>query len=176
MKRLINAIKLLGFGQKKIFGLDPTGIFSFFSSVCQENANNLFWFDLKHFLYHSWNMKCHCLPRSTHQLPGTLFLGELRRSRGLRETILSCCQEGWCGVWAFWSQEGWLGAVVPTVPSGQEANVGRSEIFFIRPKEKINKIYYLHSQDLPCLEAEGQSLLKHSSVPKDTITSWQSRF
>lgn len=30
MKRLINAIKHLGFGLKKIFGLDPTGISSIF--------------------------------------------------------------------------------------------------------------------------------------------------
>lgn len=105
-------------------------LFPFFSSVCQENANNLFWFDLKQFIYHSWNMKRHCLPRSAHQLPGTLFLGELRRSRGLRETTVSCCQEGWCGVWAFWSQEKCLGAVFPTVPSGEEADVGRREIFY----------------------------------------------
>lgn len=146
MKRLINAVKHLGFGLKKIFGLDPTGISSFFfSSVCHENANNLFWFDLKQFIYHSWNMKRHCLPRSIHQLPGTLFLGELRRSRGLRETTLSCCQEDWCGVWAFWSQEECLGAVVPTVPSGEEADVGRGEIFLLDQNKRLMKdIIYTH--------------------------------
>lgn len=83
-------MKHFGVGLRSYLGLTlQESSFSPFLSIYQENVNTLFWFDLKQFFYHSWNLLCHCLPRSTHQLPGTLFLEELGISKGLRETTLS---------------------------------------------------------------------------------------
>lgn len=173
MKRLINAIKHFGFGLKKLFGVDPTRIFSFPPPpVCQQNANNLLWFDLKQFIYHSWNLQCHCLPRSTHQLPGTLFLGELGRSRGWRETTLSWLQGG-----LLWG----LGFLIPVrvvrccgTHSALRTQTRRGERWDLSSDQNkgSNKRCYLHPQDLPRLEDEAWSLLKHSSVLKGTEASW----
>lgn len=171
MKRLINAIKHFGFGLKKLFRVDPTRIFSFFfSPVCKENANNLFWFGLEQFIYHSWNLKCHCLPRSTHQLPGTLFLGELGRSRGWRETTLILLWGGLLWGLGFWIQVVRFCGTHSTFGTWTRCRE-RWDLLSDQNK-RPNKRHYWHTQDLPCLEDKAQSLLKHSSVLKGTVAIW----
>ena len=155
-----------------MWGWSYRNLFLFFFPVCQENANNLFWFHLKQFIYHSWKLKCHYLPRSTHQLPGTLFLGELGRSRGLRETTLSWL---WGGL--LWG----LGFLIPArvvrccgyhSTLRTRTRCGERWELLIDQNKRSNKRYYLHPQDLPCLEGEAPLLIKHSSVLKGTVASW----
>lgn len=147
-------------------------LFPFSPPVCQENANNLLWFDLRQFIYHSWNLKRHCLPRSTHQLSGTLFLGELGRSRGWRETTLSWLRGG-----LLWGLRFLILVGVVRCCGTHSALRTRTPCrerwdLLLDQNKRCNRRYYLYPQELHCLEDEAWSLLKHSSVLKGTVASW----
>lgn len=163
MKRLINTIKHFGFGPYR-------NLFLFFSQFAKKMQ--IIWSDLKLFIYHSWSLNCHYLLRSTYWFPGTLFLGELGRWRGWRETTLSWLRGG-----LLWG----LGFLIPVrvvrccgTHSALRTQTRCEERWdlLLDQNKRSNKRYFQHPQDLPCLEDEAQSLLKHTSARRATVASW----
>lgn len=161
----------MGLDWRNYLGLTLQGSFPFFSQFAKKMqiiCFGLTWSNL-FIILGTWNAIIYLDQLISSLAP--FSWGELARSRGLRETTLSWLWGGF--LWG-------LGFLIPVrvvrccgthSALRTRTRCGERWDLLLDQTKRSNKWYFLHPQDLPCLEDEARSLLRHSSVPRGTIVS-----